>query len=651
MPDDFPRQGQLAALPFTELARRIHQRQLSGTLTLAQGAVKKIIQFTQGDVCGTASNQSQDSILSVLVSNGHLSQAQAGEIRQQVAAGRKLSQVLLENSQLSREMLTSAQFDQVTIIFTSLCAWQEGSYSFEEGSPVENSSRLRVPDLLLGVARQVSSPEILDQLRGDGTARVQLAPGAMERCAQFRLKPQEGYLMTRLDVPLTIAELLMVSGLAEIETLRSLYTLECAELIVISGRTAVASAAAAAFTSRPVTPPPQPAAAETTAAPAPPAKAANAEEASLDEIMQMARLVAESDDDALILGLTASATRAEVKNAYTRLAKKYHPDRYQKSADEATLVALKDIFARIRKAYEAMRTSAPEAAPEAAPPVQPQKEAVEEPVVETFNHGTAAPAFNVRPVIFETNSTDSSEPAAPTVSAPPAFENFAATKPVTDSAPPVAEMTSEPPTQPSVTEAVTDEAPPEAVAEGAEASRPATGDLNCQGAELNFQHAIARYQSGDLVGALELMNTAVELAPDNAFYHDQLATLLAINPRRRKDAETHLLRAIELEPENPAWLIHLGLLYKTLNFTARAEVQFKKALSLDPQNQQARHELRAVAALKNQPQAAADKASAPESPARKNEPAKTQERSVSDLLAKAKETSVSDLFSKLFKRK
>lgn len=645
MSDDFPRQGQLAALSFTELVRQIHQRQLSGTLTLTQGTVKKIIQFTQGDVCGTASNQPQDSILSVLVDNGHLSQAQAGEIRQQVAAGHKLSQVLRESSQLSREMLTSAQFDQVTIIFTSLCAWPEGSYSFEAGSQAENSSRLRVPDLLLGVARQISRPEVLDQLRGDGTARIELAPGAMERCAHFRLKPQEGYLMTRLDPPVTMAELLMISGLAEAETLRSLCALEYAELIVISGRTVMASAAAVA--SRPVAPPPQPTAAETTAAPAPPARAANAEEASLDEIMQMARLVAEADDDALILGLTASATRAEVKNAYTRLAKKYHPDRYQKNADEATLTALKDIFARIRKAYETLRTSAPEAAPETAPPVQPPEESV----VETFNHGAAAPAFNVRPVTFETNSTDSSEPAASTASAPPSFENFAATKTATDSAPPVAESVAEPLVQSSAADEDAGEAPPETAAEDDEANRPATGDLNGQVAELNFQHAIARYQSGDLVGALELMNTAVELAPDNAFYHDQLASLLVINPRRRKEAEAHLLRAIELEPENPDWLIHLGLLYKTLGFAARAEVQLKKALSLDPQNQQARHELRAVAAMKNQSQTAADKAPAAEAPARKSDPAKPQERSVSDLLAKAKETSVSDLFSKLFKRK
>jgi tetratricopeptide (TPR) repeat protein len=654
MPSDIALQGQLGAISFSELARQIHQHRLSGTLTLTQGPVKKVIQFSQGQVCGTASNLPQDSILGVLVRQGHLQQSQADEIRQQVAAGRRLGQALLESGHVTREVLAHSQFDQISSIFSSLCAWAEGDYSFEAGTQTEGAARLAVSDLLLSAARQFQNPEELRHLFGDGSLRIELAAGAMERCAGFRLQPQEGYLLTRLDVPMTLDELLMISGLPETDTLKSLYALECAELIIISGRKVTARAATAASRqSAPVQPPPSPAPAS---APASidealarhQARTASSDEATQEEIVRMARLAAESNDDYEILGLAPGATRSEIKNAYTKLAKKYHPDRYKKEANEAILTALKEIFARIRKAYESLRERAPEASETPVPPAAPK----EEPKVEHYDHGGTAAAFKVNPVSFETNSADAAPPAPQAAQSwtPPSFEPTApAAAPPSESfvQAPAAELKPEPPQPDDSAKPTPEEAPDELTTE--EASPLGTAELHVQGAELNFQHAIARYQSNDLIGAIELMTTAVELAPDNAFYHSQLATLLAINPRRRKEAEAHLLRACEIEPQNPEWFIHLGQLYKTLSFVARAEAQFKKALSLDPNNQAARRELRALQALKQgQPGTGHSEAS---DSARKSASAKGSDSSVSDLIARAKETSVSDLFSKLFKRK
>jgi tetratricopeptide (TPR) repeat protein len=646
MPADFAHQGQLGATLFIDLARELQRRKLSGSLTLTRGLEKKVIQFTEGEVCGTASNQPQDSILSVLVRNNHLTREQADEIREQIAAGQKLGQALLDSSLVSRETLAGSQFEQITCIFSSLCEWTDGEYSFEAGAKAEAVSRLSVPDLLLNGARRIQDPERLRQLRGNEETRIQLAPGAMERCAEFRLQPQEGYLLTRLDAPITMDQLLMISGLKEDDTLRSLQALELAELIIVSGRPAPVRAASAPAAA----PRSQSAAASATAAQtgAPPEsnpKQPVSDEATMEEIMQMARLVAESNDDHAILGLTPSASRADVKTAYTRMAKKFHPDRYQKNSDEGTLLALKEIFAQIRKAYEKVRDLEPvitQPAPVATKPEpepEPQPEP-SEPVVEHYDHGAATPTWKVNPVVFETSSTDTAQPFEPPSPSAP-FEPEA-------SAAPAAEFIGA-----SFDEAASQEAPEFAPAADdfqkaepfdEEAVTCDTGELNQQTANLNFQHAIARYQSGDLPGAIELMMNAVQMAPDNAFFHDQLATMLAINPRRRKEAENHLLRAIELEPQNPEWLIHLGLLYKTIGFSARAEAQFKKALSLDSNNQTARKELRA---LRSAASAEADEKDA----AKKSDAAKAGDLSVGTLLNKARDTSVSDLFSKFFKRK
>ena len=700
MPTDFAPQGQLSATSFITLARAIHQQKLSGHLTLTQGPVKKIIQFAQGEVSGTASNLPQDSILGVLLATGHLTSAQADEIRTRTAAGKPLGEALMESGKLSRELLIGMKTEQVNRIIGSLCEWEQGEYQFAAGDQADAAQAMPLPDLLLNGVRQLQDSGRLWRLLGGEETQIQLAPGAMERCAQFSLLPHEGYLLTRLDAPMTLGDLMMVSGLPETVTLGSIYALECAELVECRRPAqSAASAAAAQPAAAPVRSPPQVIAPPPASAPAPAAAAAapapadseagvpapiplkvkppSAAEATTEEIIQMARLVAESDDDHEILGLSPGASKAAVKSSYTKLAKKYHPDRYHKNSDEATHTALKDIFARVRRAYEKLREIAPEesatpppeantpasTAPPFTPPVareesraatgreepftrvrteSPFAGAKEQPVVEHFDHGGTAATYNVRPMAVESNSvpdhssvTAASVPAqrpTPQMNAGTAAQSEAHDHPVIEIAGDAFQ-----PADYSAFEA--DEAEP-AVLNQEEAA--------LQTAELNFHHAVGRYQSGDMMGALELMTTAVQLAPDNALYHDQLATLLAINPRRRKEAETHLLRAIELEPQNPEWHINLASLYKALGIPARAESQLKKVLSFDPDNSLAKKELRGLQSAKHK-SGEGDKAeSRGGAEAKKADAARS---SVSGFLARAKETSVSDLFSKFMKRK
>jgi len=137
---------------------------------------------------------------------------------------------------------------------------------------------------------------------------------------------------------------------------------------------------------------------------------------------------------------------------------------------------------------------------------------------------------------------------------------------------------------------------------------------------------MTRYQKGDIAGATELFSEAARLDPDNAHYHAQLGIMLGYNPRRRKQAEIHLLRATELDELNPLYHIHLGVLYKTLGFLIRAERQFGLALNIEPLNKVATKELTVVRAMKR---------------------AKEEEATAE----KAKEEASTNMFSKLFKRK
>jgi DnaJ-domain-containing protein 1 len=52
-----------------------------------------------------------------------------------------------------------------------------------------------------------------------------------------------------------------------------------------------------------------------------------------------------------ILGLDPEASQSEIKEAYRRLAKKHHPDRYQQAGEEAVNAA-NERFRQIKRAYE-----------------------------------------------------------------------------------------------------------------------------------------------------------------------------------------------------------------------------------------------------------------------------------------------------------
>jgi tetratricopeptide (TPR) repeat protein len=93
-----------------------------------------------------------------------------------------------------------------------------------------------------------------------------------------------------------------------------------------------------------------------------------------------------------------------------------------------------------------------------------------------------------------------------------------------------------------------------------------------------------------------MLREAVKLDPSRAPYHFHLGMALVRNPRTRHEAEEHLSKAAELDPYNVQIRVKLGLLYKEVGLTKKSNNYFKEALSLDPDNRVAKHEVESKAA-------------------------------------------------------
>jgi hypothetical protein len=116
-----------------------------------------------------------------------------------------------------------------------------------------------------------------------------------------------------------------------------------------------------------------------------------------------------------------------------------------------------------------------------------------------------------------------------------------------------------------------------------EAQKPNDADA----AESLFRKGRIYLTRGEFEKAVEHLKTAVWLCPEKAAYHHYLGVAESENPKSRKSAEQHLLKAIELDFASIASRIALARLYLQVNLTRRAEQLLVEVLQVDPENKEA----------------------------------------------------------------
>lgn len=106
-------------------------------------------------------------------------------------------------------------------------------------------------------------------------------------------------------------------------------------------------------------------------------------------------------------------------------------------------------------------------------------------------------------------------------------------------------------------------------------------------AEALFNAGCASLASKDYEKAVRQLKESVFFQPNVARYQLYLGVAEAAIPRLAKEAEQHLLRALELDPMRIEGRLELGKLYMRVNLPKRAETQFLEVLRWDPENKAA----------------------------------------------------------------
>ena len=363
--------------------RGLYVERRTGLLHFNRDAERHSVRFLKGSIVHARTNVKEDRLGETLVRKGLLS---AGDLKR--ATGfvlrdkKRLGQVLQQLGILDQDKLEDALALQVREILLKVFSWQEGSYAFEEQSPeapVEDDLTLKLStgEMILEAVRLVRDRDVVRYALGDIDRVLGQSTDPLLRFQKITLTPTDGYVVSRADGTLSARDILGLMPVPPEDTMRSLLGLLCTgtlEYLPVPPKKQAGKESRKAPMAQDRAQLPSPAAATVdppaavSQRPRPPSSAsgplaetppsvADERKAPLSRRVEILiaydRIKTKNHFD--VLGIEPGANDAQVKEAYFRLAKRFHPDTHH----DPTLADLRDqleaVFIRLGAAYDVLR--------------------------------------------------------------------------------------------------------------------------------------------------------------------------------------------------------------------------------------------------------------------------------------------------------
>ena len=360
--------GRLAEGVLPGLLRDLYVGRKTGLLTFARGEERRSVHVRGGHLVNADSNVREERMGEAMVRQGRITE---GDLKRalgfMIRDKKRLGVVLMELGLIDKDGLEDAVARHVYAILAKVFTWTEGEYEFhekDESAPQEGEVTLKLStgDLILEAARGVQDPDVVRYSLGDIDRVVGLSNDPLLRFQRINLSPTDGYLLSRVDGTLSAREVMQLIPLPHEETLKSLFGLVSTGVVEFlplparprpaveragpKGRVASALPAAGEM-GQALPPPPAP-------LPASPPEKTVPPDARRQEILE-AHAALKMRTHFEVLGITREATEAQVKEAYFRMAKRFHPDAHHDPALSDLRDRLEAVFIRLGDAYEVLR--------------------------------------------------------------------------------------------------------------------------------------------------------------------------------------------------------------------------------------------------------------------------------------------------------
>lgn len=325
--------GHLTEQPLVALIHEIHLRRRAGALRLEHDAVKVVIYFEGGEVIYAASNV-RDLRLAEYLRKQQLVSAEELETLDGNKSDLVFAAALANRKLLPEQEILALLTRQASDVLRVALLWTQGSWEFDPHIHLDDPTRVQIelPSLLVQASRKVSAAFIAAQLAN--TSEI-FSPAA--GTPDFTsLLPTEGFVLSRVDAPMDLTQLVLLSGLREADALRTVYALAVGGFIARKHWPSALNKEKVRVKAKAGT-------------------GAMAPEVSVHtlatELEELLQRLDEASSYYEILNVGLEAADSEIKSSYYALARRYHPDRFHMQAGTPLHATIESAFARIAQAY------------------------------------------------------------------------------------------------------------------------------------------------------------------------------------------------------------------------------------------------------------------------------------------------------------
>jgi len=322
-------QGDLTTGVAPGLLREVYAGRQTGSLRFVRGERRSSLRLFHGQIVRAESNVPELHMGEIMVARGLLAQHDLDRATAILLRERKrLGQILKETSGMDEAQIENGLSLHICEVLADVLNWRDGTYAFEDA---DAEVFLEEPDRPLKMSTGSMILEAVDLVRdrdavlfGLGDLDCVLLPSsnALVRFQRISMAPIDAFVLSRVDGTMTVREVLSVTPLPAEAVERSLFALLCVGIIEAAPKQArVSRSSSAQFLRQEI----------------------------LDTYASLS-----AQNHFTVLGVSPTATPAEIKAAFFRLAKRFHPDVCHDRSLADLQGHIEAIFRRLNEAHETL---------------------------------------------------------------------------------------------------------------------------------------------------------------------------------------------------------------------------------------------------------------------------------------------------------